>query len=85
MQLLFSESFSLCFCGCNGNTNIIYVCARESSEWIYNCNTASLFIGAVILLGLGVIGIYIKKIYEEVKGRPRYIISRVIGKKDINK
>ena len=44
-----------------------------------------LFIGAVILLGLGVIGIYIKKIYEEVKGRPRYIISRVIGKKDINK
>ena len=44
-----------------------------------------LFIGAVILLGLGVIGIYIKKIHEEVKGRPRYIISRVIGKKDINK
>ena len=57
----------------------------ESPEWIYNGNTASLFIGAVILLGQGVIGIYIKKIYEEVKGRPRYIISRVIGKKDINK
>ncbi len=37
-----------------------------------------LIIGAIILLGLGVIGIYIKKIYEEVKGRPRYIISRVI-------
>lgn len=40
-----------------------------------------LFIGAVILLALGVIGIYIKKIYEEVKGRPRYIIRQRIDKK----
>lgn len=38
-----------------------------------------LLIGAVTLLGVGMTGIYIKKIYEEVKGRPRYIISRKIG------
>ena len=38
-----------------------------------------LIIGGIILLGLGVVGIYIKKIYEEVKGRPRYIIRRKIG------
>lgn len=38
-----------------------------------------LFVGAVVLICLGVVGIYIKKIYEEVKGRPRYIVSRVIG------
>lgn len=37
-----------------------------------------LIIGAIIMICLGVIGIYLKKIYEEVKGRPRYIISRVI-------
>lgn len=37
-----------------------------------------LIIGGIILLGLGVIGIYIQKIYEEVKGRPRYIIRRKI-------
>lgn len=43
-----------------------------------------LLIGAILLLGLGVIGIYIKKIYEEVKGRPRYIIKRVIGKERSN-
>ena len=41
-----------------------------------------LIIGGIILLGLGVIGIYIKKIYEEVKGRPRYIIRRRISGRD---
>ena len=41
-----------------------------------------LIIGGIILLGLGVIGIYIKQIYEEVKGRPRYIIRRRIAGKN---
>ena len=36
-----------------------------------------LIIGGFIMLSLGVIGHYIARIYEEVKGRPRYIISRV--------
>ena len=34
------------------------------------------FIGAMIMLGLGIIGVYISKIYDEVKGRPRYIIDK---------
>ena len=37
-----------------------------------------LLIGSAIMLSLGVIGYYIAKIYEEVKRRPRYIISRII-------
>lgn len=43
-----------------------------------------LIIGSFIMLSLGVIGIYIAKIYEEVKGRPRYFIARKISgrKKD---
>ena len=32
-------------------------------------------IGSCIMISLGIIGIYISKIYDEVKGRPRYIIS----------
>ena len=39
-----------------------------------------LIMGSFILMGMGVIGYYIAKIYEEVKCRPRYIISRKIGK-----
>ena len=36
-----------------------------------------LIIGGFIMLSLGIIGHYIARIYEEVKGRPRYIISKV--------
>lgn len=36
-----------------------------------------LIIGGFIMLSLGIIGHYIARIYEEVKGRPKYIISRV--------
>lgn len=38
-----------------------------------------LIIGSIIMISLGIIGYYIAKIYEEVKGRPRYLISKRIG------
>lgn len=37
-----------------------------------------LIIGSIIMISLGIIGCYISKIYEEVKGRPRYLVSRKI-------
>ena len=37
-----------------------------------------LLIGRILMISLGIIGYYISKIYEEVKGRPRYLISRKI-------
>ena len=36
-----------------------------------------LFTGSIIMLSLGIIGYYLSKIYEEIKGRPRYIISEI--------
>lgn len=36
-----------------------------------------LIIGGFIMLSLGIIGHYIARIYDEVKGRPRYIISQM--------
>lgn len=33
-----------------------------------------LFIGSAIMISLSIIGLYIAKIYDEVKGRPRYLI-----------
>lgn len=42
-----------------------------------------LIVGGTIMVSLGIIGYYIAKIYDEIKCRPRYIISdEVNGKKD---
>ncbi len=38
-----------------------------------------LFIGSAIMISLSIIGLYIAKIYDEVKGRPRYIIKTKRG------
>lgn len=41
-----------------------------------------LFTGSIVMVSLGIIGYYIAKIYEEVKDRPRFIISDSCGKSD---
>ena len=35
---------------------------------------------SLIMISLGVIGYYLARIYEEIKGRPRYIISETAGR-----
>ncbi|MCC6095538.1 MAG: glycosyltransferase family 2 protein [Eubacterium sp.] len=46
------------------------------SVMILQCFTSS-----IIMISIGIVGYYIAKIYDEVKGRPRYIIAETIGKK----
>lgn len=40
-----------------------------------------LFSSSVIMISLGIVGYYIARIYDEIKGRPRYIISKTTGEK----
>ena len=39
-----------------------------------------LFASSLIMISLGIIGYYIARIYEEIKGRPRYLISKICGR-----
>ena len=45
----------------------------------------TIFIGSIIMISLGIIGYYIARIYEEIKGRPKYIISSSVKSSDKNK
>lgn len=38
-----------------------------------------LITGSATMIGLGVIGLYVSRIYDEVKGRPRYLIAERAG------
>lgn len=38
-----------------------------------------LIVGSLLMISLGIIGEYLARIYEEVKGRPRYLIQESIG------
>jgi glycosyltransferase involved in cell wall biosynthesis len=39
-----------------------------------------LIVGGFLMVSLGIIGVYIARIYDEVKGRPRYVVREVRGK-----
>ncbi len=45
--------------------------------------TALSFLTGILLLNLGVLGIYIGRIYEETKGRPLYIIDSIVVSKSL--
>ncbi|WP_225781316.1 glycosyltransferase family 2 protein [Xenophilus sp. Marseille-Q4582] len=41
--------------------------------------TAVLFMGGIQLLGIGVLGAYLGRVYDETKGRPIYVVRRRYG------
>ncbi len=38
-----------------------------------------LFVGSALMISLGIIGIYISRIFEEVKGRPQFVIGDTLN------
>ncbi len=62
-------------------TLVKYFCG-QAAEGFSTVILLILITGACVMLGVGVIGYYLSKIYEEIKRRPRYIISRTTDGKE---
>ncbi|MCQ2493267.1 MAG: glycosyltransferase family 2 protein [Lachnospiraceae bacterium] len=56
---------------------LVRFCMGTAADGFTTVILLLLMIGGLIMICLGIIGNYIARIYEEVKGRPRYIISKV--------
>ena len=56
---------------------LVRYCMGTAVEGFTTVILLILIVGGFIMLSLGIIGNYIARIYEEVKGRPKYIISKV--------
>ena len=63
-----------------GIQTVIKFCMGHSVEGFTTVILLILIIGSIIMMSLGIVGYYISKIYEEVKGRPKYLISKKTGK-----
>ncbi len=51
---------------------------HNAPEGITTILIVVLFIGAIQLLGISILGEYVGKIFEEVKQRPKYIVKNII-------
>ena len=69
-------SILLLFLGGMSIQTLVNFFLGKSAEGFTTVILLLLLIGGSLMMALGIIGYYIARIYEEVKGRPRYIISK---------
>lgn len=61
----------------------IYMYATNQAETGFTTIILLLLItGTIIMMALGIIGYYVAKIYDEIKGRPKFIISKFLDSTD---
>jgi len=61
-----------------GGQTLFYKLSGQAVDGFTTVILLLLIIGSALMLSLGLIGEYIAKIYDEVKGRPRYVVSKTI-------
>ena len=62
-----------------GIQTIVNFCSGNAADGFSTVILLILIVGSILMLGIGIIGYYLSKIYEEIKCRPRYIVSERAG------
>ena len=77
MQIVTIMGFIVFIVGLGASIEAIVTFFRgEAQDGFTTVIILQCFTGSFIMMALGIIGFYISKIYDEVKGRPKYIIDR---------
>jgi len=63
---------------------VVYLAVRRlvvgpEAAGLFTLFGIAFFLLGCVLLGLGIIGEYIGRIFEQVRGRPRYVVAEVVG------
>ena len=66
-----------------GVISLVQKFMNVAQEGFTTVNILLLFSASVIMISLGIIGFYIERIYDEIKGRPRYIVAEECGSDNI--
>jgi len=67
-----------------GTYSLISYFLGQSLEGFTTVILLLLILGGTIMVSIGILGIYVNKIFEEVKARPNYIISNLLNCEDEN-
>ena len=62
-----------------GAQSLVYKIIGRALEGFTTVIIVQLLVGSIVMISMGITGYYISKIYEEIKGRPRYIISTEVN------
>lgn len=80
MQLVtFLGAVLLCVSIVLGIITLVQKITGQALEGFTTVIISQLFSSSIIMISLGIIGYYIAKIYDEIKDRPKYIISEICG------
>lgn len=62
-----------------GVQSLVYKIIGKALEGFTTVIIIELLVGAIVMTSLGIVGYYISRMYEELKGRPRYILSNEVN------